>query len=236
LALVRRVIIVLVGISLAILVTVLFLNPESISNLAFNLTITSGLIRLPLAILIDVVILAVIVVLVRGERTPQPSGGLIVKAQGAITDISIDSARDRVLRAIREVPGVLSAEATVKALRGKADVDLDVVVSRASTNLPDKQREIDRALRQVINKQLGLEMAGKPRVHMRMDDEKPTTLAAELPAPAPVVPVVEPATPEPVVSEVKDEVKEEAPESMAVKDTMSLRPDSEANPDASTPN
>jgi hypothetical protein len=232
LALVRRIIIVLVGISLAILVTVLLLNPESISTLALQLTLTSGLIRLPLAILIDVVILAVLAVLVRGERAPQHEGGLIVKAQGAIADISVDSARDRMLRAVREVPGVISAESTVKALRGKADVDMDVVVSRESSNLPEKQKEIDRALRQVLNKQLGLQMAGKPRVHIRMDGESALTPPAELPAPAPVVAAVEPAKPEPiVVTEVK-----EAAAPISVQDTMSLRPDSETKSDTSTSN
>ena len=162
----------LVGISLAILVTVLLLNPDSIVTLALNLSATSALIRLPLAILVDVIMLAVIVVLVRGERSPHSRSGLMVKAQGAIADVSVNSARDRILRAVRDVPDVLSAEAKVKALHGKADVDLDVVVSHESTNLPEKQREIDRALRQVINKQLGLQMAGKPRVHIRMDDDE----------------------------------------------------------------
>ena len=228
-ALVRRIIIVLVGISLAILLTVLLLNPDSISNLAFNLSLTSALIRLPLTILIDVLILAVIAVLVRGERASQPAGGLMVKAQGAIADISIESARERMLRAVREVPGVISAEATVKAVRGKADVDLEVVVSRESINLPDKQREIDRALRQVINKQLGLQMASKPRVHMRMDDEKSLMPAAEVPAAAPViVTVVEPAKVEPVVAA---EVKSETPQAMAYKDSMLLRTDSDAKPE-----
>ena len=240
-ALVRRIIIVLVGISLAILVSVLLLNPETILSLSSNLNQTSALIRLPLAILVDVVILAVIAILVRGERAPQHEGGLIVKAQGAIADISVDSARDRMLRAVREVPGVISAEATIKALRGKADVDMDVVVSRDSKNLPEKQKEIDRALRQVLNKQLGLQMAGKPRVHIRMDgmdEQKPATLPAELPAPAvvpapPVSTVVEPAKPEaPVIIPV---VEEEPPLPTPVKDTMSLRPESEAKPDSVEP-
>ena len=230
-ALVRRIIIVLVGISLAILVTVLLLNPESIVALALNLNITSALIRLPLAILIDIVVFAVIAVLIRSERAPQSTSGLMVKAQGAIADISVDSARDRMLRAVREVPGVISAEATVKAVRGKADVDLDVAVSRENSNLPEKQREIDRALRQVINKQLGLQMAGKPRVHIRMDDEKPLTPPAALTAPAPVVvTAVELPKSEPVA---EPEVKAETVQPVPYKDTMSLRGDTEAKTESS---
>jgi hypothetical protein len=202
--LVRRIIVVLVGISLAILVTVLLLMPDTILSLAQNLNTTSLLIRLPLVILIDVIILAIIVVLVRGERAAmaRSNGGLIVKAQGAVADVSVESARERVLRAVRNVPDVLSADAVMKAVNGKADIELDVVVSRDSVNVPEKQKEIDRALRQVLNKQLGLQIAGKPRVHLRMGEDdvpaSPVVLPAPVPTPVPP-PAVEPVKPEPVV-------------------------------------
>ncbi|MEP7291863.1 MAG: hypothetical protein ABI835_08760 [Chloroflexota bacterium] len=230
--LVRKIIIVLVGLSLALLVTVLFLNPASIMSLAGNLNTTSALIRLPLAILLDVIVLAIIVVLVRNERSPHPIDGLTVKAQGAIADVSIESARDRILRAVRAVPDVVSAQVEVKAMRGKADVDLDVLVSRDSINVPDKQKEIDRALRQVINKQLGLQMAGKPRVHIRMDDE--STLPPALEAPVVTTAIAEPARSETVlVQESAPEIRLETP--VPHTDTLSLRaePDDLPKPDSS---
>jgi hypothetical protein len=190
--LVRRIIVVLVGVSLALLVTVLLVMPDTISSLAHNLVETNWLIRLPLAILIDALILAIMVILVRGERSAaaRSNGGLLVKAQGAAVDVSVESARERVLRAVRSVPDVVSADVVMKAVNGKADIELDVVVSRDSVNVPEKQKEIDRALRQVLNKQLGLQIAGKPRVHLRMGEDD---------VPTPVTPVVEPVKPEPVV-------------------------------------
>lgn len=197
LALLRKIVIVLVGVSLALLLTVLLLNPDSLARLALNLSEVSAFIRLPVAILVDALILAIVVLFVRSERGDRSTTALMVHAPGAIADVSIDSARDRILRAVRDVPDVMSAEATVKPVRGKADVDLDVVVSRESNNLPEKQREIDRALRQVINKQLGLQMAGKPRVHIRMDDERILAQPPVIPAPAPP-PAVEPVMTEPV--------------------------------------
>lgn len=230
---IRKVIIVLVGVSLALLVTVVLLNPASIMSLAGTLNTTSALIRLPLAILVDVIVLAIIVVLVRNERAPHGNGGLIVKAQGAIADVSIESARDRILRAVRAVPDVISAQTEVKAVRGRADVDLDVVVSRESINVPEKQKEIDRALRQVINKQLGLQMAGKPRVHIRMDDESTLNTALEAP-PLLATTVVEPAKAETVlVQENTPETQHEAPAPYT--DTLSLRadPDELPKPDSS---
>jgi hypothetical protein len=212
LSLVRRIIMVLVAVALAVLVTVLLLNPDSFLTLVNTLSDTSGLIRLPLTILIDVLVLVMLVVFLRSNRTQHQSEGLMVKAQGAIADVSVESVTDRILRAVRAVPDVLSAEAKVEAVHGKADIDLSVVVSHQSMNLPDKQREIDRALRQVINKQLGLQLAGKPRVHIRMDNE--TGLSKAVPAPV-----------EPVKAE-KPEIKPETPKEelpAAHPDTMNLR-------------
>jgi hypothetical protein len=51
----------------------------------------------------------------------------------------------------------------------------------------------------------------------------------ELPVSAPVVSVAEPVSPEPAVM---TEVKTESAEPVSVKDTMSLRPDTEAKSDS----
>ena len=238
-SLIRKIVIVLVGISLALLVTILLLSPDAIMSLAFNIRDTSALIRLPLAIIIDVIVLLLIVLLVRNERSSQTVGGLTVRAQGAHADVSIESARERILRAVRAVPDVISAQAEVKAVRGRADVDLDVLVSRESISIPDKQKEIDRALRQVINKQLGLQMAGKPRVHIRMDDEP--ALAAPVATPVVVPPAAESAKMEPEPVKEADEpvsVQETVPkpeEPVAYPGTMNLRadPDEDTKPESS---
>jgi hypothetical protein len=229
LVLVRKIVIVLVGVSLALLVTVLLLNPDSLARFAASLSEMSAFVRLPLAILLDAIVLAVVVMLVRGERSLRLTTGLMVKAQGAIADVSIDSARDRILRAVRDVPDVLSAEATVKAFRGKADVELEVAVSHESASVPEKQREIDRALRQVINKQLGLQMAGKPRVHIRLDDEK----AEALPVVTPALPVPVPAVVESIKQEEVAEPEEviEPPAPVDSPDEITLTAEDEATAD-----
>ena len=236
-SLVRRIIVVLVGISLAVLVSALLLSPETILSLAVNLIDTSPLIRIPLVILIDVVILAIIAVLVRGERAAaRATNGLLVKAQGTVADVSVESARERLLRAVRAVPDVLSAEAEVKAVRGKADVELDVLVSRESVSVPEKQKEIDRALRQVINKQLGLQINGKPRVHLRMGEQEvmPPTPVAQ---PMSIVPEPVAAMPAPVIEPLKDEavIVEPVRESSAYSSGMTLRNDDEPTPESVDP-
>lgn len=226
--LVRRIIIVLVGISLALLVTVLLIIPDTILSLAVNLTTTSWLIRIPLAILIDALVLAIVVILVRGERAAaaRSNGGLLVKAQGVVADVSVESARERVLRAVRAVPDVLSAEAAMRALNGKADIELDVQLSHESTNLPEKHREIDRALRQVLNKQLGLQIAGKPRVHIRMGEEDVSEVPLVVPSPVSTPPVVI----EPVRQEQPLIVPPAKPETAEFSSGMTLRNDDEPQP------
>ena len=230
--LIRKIIIALVGLSLAILMTVLLINPETITVLAQNLAGTSALVRLPLAILIDAVILAVLTILMRETRPSRTGKGLMVKAKGAIADVSVESSTDRILRSVREVPDVLSASATVKALHGKADVDLDVIVSRESKSLPEKQRELDRALRQVINKELGLQMAGKPRVHIRMDDEQSLKQQPEPVLPAPLPSGTATASETIIAPELRGEEPLKV-ETLGYKDTMTLRDDEDEAEDDS---
>jgi hypothetical protein len=245
-ALIRRLIIILVALALAVLVTVFLLTPDSFSTIIGTLAQTSGFIRLPLAILIDVLVLVVLTVFLRSDRGQHRGDGLVVKAQGAVADVSVESVSDRILRAVRAVPDVLSAETNVKAVRGKADIDLSVVVSHQSMNLPDKQRELDRALRQVVNKQLGLQMAGKPRVHIRMDNE--ASLSKPLPALVePVVvqkseakPEIKPEVKPEIKPEVKPEIQPETPKETLPRptylDTMSLRSTPNGEDKIETPN
>ncbi len=182
LKLLRNILLILVAVSFAILVGVLLILPGTIVDIAESLTQVSLLIRLPIAILLVVLVIALPFLIIRAERERhRAEESLQVRASGALADVSIESARTRIVKAVREVPNVVRAEAVVRALKGRADVDLDVVVSGDQTNIPRKQHEIDRALRQVINKQLGLQMAGKPKVHLRFENEEPAVTAPAAP-------------------------------------------------------
>lgn len=188
--LLRNIAVVLVALSLALLIGVFLISPLTVANIAQGLEEATLLVRLPLAIIIIAIIIALAYLMLRGERARKDEG-LHVKAGGALADVSIDSARTRILKAVRAVPSVVSADAQVRAQRGKAEVELDVMISGDGTNIPEKHKEIDRALKQAINKQLGLQMAGKPKVHLRFENE-------ELPAPISSVKVETPVKPEPI--------------------------------------
>jgi hypothetical protein len=150
----------------------------------------SPLIRVVAAIVVDALLVMLLFLQVRPGRRSET--GLMMRGAGAITEVSIESARDRILKAISDVPDVVTAEVKVKPVRGRADLDLEVEVLGDHLRLPQKQQEINRALKQVINKQLGLQMAGRPRVHIKLYGEaaRKPTLIPPLSTSTPVVPAV----------------------------------------------
>ena len=181
--LLNRVLAIVMGLLLIMLVTVVLLVPESLVLLLSGFIDVDFLLRLAVVVVVNVLIL---VFMYFQLRRPQKSSttGLAVKASGAATDISVESARTMILNGVQSVKDVVSADVDVKAVQGRADVDLNVRVTGDDIHIPNKQKEIDRALRQVINKQLGLQMRGKPRVHISLQGEKPETPVLEAKQPA----------------------------------------------------
>jgi hypothetical protein len=184
LRLIDRVVAVFTGLLLIMLITVVLLAPDAIVLLFSGVADVNLLARLAIVVVVNILILTFMYLQLRGPRKTT-SGGLAVKASGASTDVSVESARTLILNGVKNVKDVVSADVTVEAVSGKADVDLNVQVTGANIHVPNKQKEIDRALRQVINKQLGLQMRGKPRVHIFLQGES-------LPEPDPVEKKAEP--------------------------------------------
>lgn len=183
--LVDRLLLVLMGLLVIGLITVVALVPETIITALEGIESLNLLVRLALVVVVNIVILLLVYLRVRVRS--HPAVGLEVKAQGAVTDVSVESARTLILSAVKDVTGVTAADATVSAIGGRADVDLNVQVAGEDVHIPQKQKEINRALRQVMNKQLGLRMRGRPRVHISLEGEQapPAKEAGSLPPRAP---------------------------------------------------
>ena len=183
--LIDRLLVIVAGLLLIAVVTVIVLVPEAIITALVGLADVNLLLRVAVVVVVNILILVLLFLRLRTRRGP--SSGLEVKAPGAFTDISIDSARSLILNAVNNVPDVVSTNASVKAVDGRADVDLQVQVTGNDIQVPQKQKEISRALRQVINKQLGLKMRGRPRVHISLQGEEPVKVDDKkvLPSPAP---------------------------------------------------
>jgi hypothetical protein len=201
-ALLRSIFLIILGLLLITIVTIIFVAPEAIITLFQSITGINIAVRLALALVLDLLILAVIYLRIR--PTKETPDGLIVKASGARADIGIDSARSMILAAVKEVPDVYAVDVNLSAVEGKADIELDVRVEGDAINIPAKQREIDRALKQVTNKQLGLDILGRPRVHIHLKEDhiirpSPNPAAGYVPPVMPPVPA-----PPPTLSNVKD--------------------------------
>lgn len=177
----RRFALIVYGLALLALVTVILMFPRDVARAIESISRFSSLERGIVTFVVDVLILLALYLLVRQVR-PYSKDGLIVRASGALTDVSVDSARERILRAINAVPNVVSTDAKLQSVNGRADIALDVGVAGAHINVPDKQREIDRALRQVMLKQLGLQLASPPRVHIQLLSEQEPAPPREEPA------------------------------------------------------
>lgn len=199
--LLERILLVILGLLIITLLTVIFIAPQTVADLMITLQNINIAIRLAVVLVLDAFILALLYVRLRPQKIDANS--LVVKASGVVADISIDSARGHILRAVRAVPDVTEASAELQAVQGRADIELDVTVAGDEVNVPGKQQEINRALQQVITKQLGLQIYRQPRVHIHLDSEKLVAeKREEQPAPKPVEsarPIVAaPVTPSPV--------------------------------------
>ncbi len=207
---ITRLLLILAVITLLVGVTVLLVSPQAVIAIAegLNSVDTAGrAIQLLLALLIDLLLLGLLYQLLRRAV----SRGLMVRARGARTEVSIDSVRRQIMAQISQLPDVLDAQTEVRAERGNARVTLRVRATPDIT-VPDKQNEINRALRQVVEKQMGLRLAGPPVIHIELQTSKeppeppaevavppvprPTPRPQPEPPPAPPVAEVRPAEPE----------------------------------------
>lgn len=169
----RRLLLALLGFVLVAVLTLVILAPEAISDF-----ITSQSILLRLVVLLIIYVVAFFAYYYEFNLANRGIKGLVVRSGDSLTSLSVNSARDRILSVIREVPDVDSVVVDVESERGRAKVALNVVVANHNVNLPDKQNEIMKALVRLVEKQLGLRFAGRPTVNISFKDEVGTAPTA----------------------------------------------------------
>lgn len=172
--LLRRFFSLLAVLILMIGVTALFAAPQLVANLAQNLSATSGGTRTALivaAVVIDLLLAAVAVRIIR----PPKKDELMVRTRGAKTQVSVDSVQRQINTRIAQVSDVLHVHTDVEVTKGSARVELHVR-TRPDIMIPEKQKEIGRVLRQLVEKQMGLRLASDPLIHIALaTDEFDTT-------------------------------------------------------------
>ena len=160
----------------------------------------------------------------------------MVKAQGAIADISIDLARDRILRAVREVPG----RASRQKRQSRRCTAKPMLISRWC--LARKQQSAGEAARDRPSAAPGNQQAtwladgGKTARSHSHGRGKTANASGELPALCRLQPLSKHRNQN--QNRLRDRSQRRAGRALSaepVQDTMSLRPDPEAKSDATTP-
>lgn len=164
--LLNRIMVLIIGALLVIVITLIILAPDTLANVLGTINGTSPILRLIAVVVIDVIIALLVYAVIRNDR--HVTSGLVVKASGLLSDISVESTRDRVVQSIAALQGIQDVTGEVKALNGRADIELNIKLVNNAINIPEKHAEIDRTIKQVVTKQLGLQLAGRPRVHIEL--------------------------------------------------------------------
>lgn len=209
----NRIVVILLLLALLLICTVGLIVPrEALQLLSDGLDELEGrldspvtgvelLIRVGLALVID----CILVVLLYLQFRAKPKFGVPVQqVEGSEAHIAVKSVVERLAYHIDPLPGVLNVEPTVTPRRRGVEVALEVEIV-PDTDLPASIEEISAVARRVIEHELGLQLAGKPKLKLR-------TVTAPEPAAGAVVqePIVslldeKADTEEPAVSEVDDE-------------------------------
>jgi hypothetical protein len=165
--LIARILAVLVALLLVAFATVLLITPSAVADTIEQLENVAPVARIAAVVILYLIALGLITL--RFRSRPRTDGDMLyVRAAGAQAALTVGSVRDRILKAVGQVPGVASVEAALKSVGGRADVELNVVTTDDKVNIPEKQREIYRTIEQVIKKQLGVDLATRPRINIEL--------------------------------------------------------------------
>ena len=101
----RRVYLLLLGLLLVIAVTLVLMSPQAVGTWVGSISELSPVLRLVITIVIDLFLLTLMYVQIRPDPGAKVNG-LVMRGSGAITEVSVESARDRILKAVGDVPDV----------------------------------------------------------------------------------------------------------------------------------
>ncbi|MFZ4828301.1 MAG: hypothetical protein ACOYLB_13195 [Phototrophicaceae bacterium] len=152
---------------LLVMLVTLLLFPQSARELASMVESYNVVTRVLLVTLLTVFI--VIGMVVQLNRQPrQTKGGVIVNMGDRNTLLDNESVRRGILKVVSQIDQVESAEVEARSANGRAAivVNAKLNMSGEKINLPKKQREIDRAIKQVVIKQLGVRLAHAPSINV----------------------------------------------------------------------
>ncbi len=160
----RRVVWGVVGVIIGLFWLIFLLVPHSLAEV-----VMSWPMLLRVLIVIAIELLLSWFLYLRLRREPLDSTVFSTQASGSINEIGVESVGERLKTVVEKLADIVVANMTISNVGGRADVEMDVTLVNRDINLPEKERELNRTIQQVIQKQLGLQLAGTPRIYLRFE-------------------------------------------------------------------
>jgi hypothetical protein len=191
----RIVVILLLIVSIPVLTIVLAVPQNVLVNagdqmMSFGYSVNNiqpSWLRLAGGILIALIWDALAIFLLIREIKPGRKRYISVKEiSGGMAQINPDSIVQQLDYAIDPLPGIIKVKPKVTAKRDKVRAEVDVTV-RATTDVPKLATDLVEVIRQVLSKELGLQVAGDPQVRITVasPDQKPPSRKAPREEPEP---------------------------------------------------
>ena len=213
-ALIRKATLVFSEILLLVAATAFLMLPEYVIDAVEILADLNYWLRLVIVVIIFVLIVLAVIAQLRGAERYR-GAELTVQAGDSNTTVTAESLRQRLQRGILDLSDIETVECEVKGQGGKALINMGVMTSKDEINIPEKQREIDRVIKLIAVKQMGVQLAEPAVINIRLasdtgeeaaEPEKEVVSVAPVvsppalvtPEPAPVIPVVDPVAVDPV--------------------------------------
>ncbi len=192
----NRIVVVLDALLTMIVVTLLLAFP--VKSLTLVMETASAILRLlarirpeynvlsqALLILVAIFVDFLLVLLIISEfRGPRRKTIRVASVTGGEVRVTIDSIANRLRYHIDPLPDILAVKPRVSRKGKGVALSIEVDAS-AEVNVPRKAEEVLEVTRQVIEEKMGLQLAGKPQVQIRMMPYPPGSVPTTTPAPAP---------------------------------------------------
>jgi len=213
----NRIVVVLVLIALILLVSVLGVIPHVILSDVGHWAVTLGeqlwaaqvAVRLGIGVLLALLFDALAIALIYFEVRPQRQRFIRVEnLAGGMATVSVESVVRQLEYRLAPIPNVIAVRPKIQAGRGKVQAVVNVDVG-TGVNVPQMASRLVEEVKEVLNTEMGLQLAGEPEVRITVLPQPEGRRAPQPQPAAPVAPVTPPtipaATPQPpLVTPVPD--------------------------------
>jgi len=126
-----------------------------------------SVVRVPLGILLALTVDLILLLLILFEvRRPKPRTIRVKETSGGEVTMNATSIADRLEYEIDLLPGALQSKPKISAKRGGVVVEVDVEMA-AELRAPEQAEHIVQTTRQVVQDEMGLELARPPKINLR---------------------------------------------------------------------